>query len=132
MQVVVADLCGGTPAAQLLGATGPGVHSVTVNDTELVVAIPEHDDVVPVGPLRPLLLGEAPGPLAAAYASADLLLTLVPLDPSLGGDHLATWATGAVAMVTAGQSIGDADPCSRRDDPARPDPADLRRARRGG
>jgi capsular polysaccharide biosynthesis protein/O-antigen/teichoic acid export membrane protein len=104
MQVVVADLCRGTPAAHLLGATGPGVHSVTVNDAELVVAIPEHDDVVPVGPLQPLLVEEAPGPLRAAFASADLLLTLVPLDPSLGGDHLVTWATGAVAMVTAGQS----------------------------
>jgi capsular polysaccharide biosynthesis protein len=104
LQVVVADLYSGSPAAHLLGVTDPGVHSVTVNDAELVVAIPEHDDVVPVGPLRPLLLGEAPGPLMAAYATADLLLTLAPLDPSLGGDHLATWATGAVAMVTAGES----------------------------
>ena len=60
--------------------------------------------MVPVGPLQPLLVEEAPGPLRAAFASADLLLTLVPLDPSLGGDHLVTWATGAVAMVTAGQS----------------------------
>ncbi len=104
MQVVVADLCGGAPAAQLLGATEPGVHTVSVNGTDVVVAVPEHDDIVPVGPIRPRLLGQATAPLAAAFASADLLLTLVPLDPSLGGEHLATWANGVVAVVTAGQS----------------------------
>ena len=32
--------------------------------------------------------------------SADLLLTLVTLDPALGGDHLATWATNAVVVVS--------------------------------
>jgi hypothetical protein len=42
--------------------------------------------------------------LAAAYASADLLLTLVTLDPSLGAEHLATWAADAVVVVTAGRS----------------------------
>src|SRR5699024_10657752 len=45
--------------------------------------------------------GEA---LSAAYDSADLLLTLVSLDPLLGGEHLATWATDAVVVVTAGRS----------------------------
>jgi hypothetical protein len=42
--------------------------------------------------------------LVAACESADLLLTLARLDPSTGGDHLATWASDAVVMVTAGQS----------------------------
>ncbi|MGO9083324.1 MAG: hypothetical protein ACLQDY_30590, partial [Streptosporangiaceae bacterium] len=101
MQVVLADLCSGTPAAQLLGATDPGVHTVSVNDTDLVVVVPQPDDVVPAGPLSPLALANEA--LAAAYAPADLLLTLAPLDPSLGADHLATWATGVVAVVTAGQ-----------------------------
>ena len=101
MQVVLADLCSGTPAAQLLGATDPGVHTVSVNDTDLVVVVPQPDDVVPAGPLSPLAVANEA--LAAAYASADLLLTLAPLDPSLGADHLATWATGVVAVVTAGQ-----------------------------
>ena len=41
------------------------------------------------------------------YASADLLLTLVTLDPALGGDHLATWATNAVVVVSAGQSSAE-------------------------
>ena len=32
------------------------------------------------------------------------MLTLATLEPTQSGDHLATWATDAVAMVTAGQS----------------------------
>jgi len=42
--------------------------------------------------------------VTAAYTGADLLLTLATLDASFGGDHLATWATDAVAVITAGRS----------------------------
>ena len=42
--------------------------------------------------------------LASACAGADLVLSLVSLDPARGGDHLGTWATNVVAMVTAGRS----------------------------
>jgi capsular polysaccharide biosynthesis protein len=107
-QVVVADLCSGAPAARLLGAEDPGVHTVSAHDTSLVVAVPERDDMVPVGPLdrgsaqaQRSTFTEA---VVAACASADLLLTLATLDPALGGEHLATWATDAVAVVTAGRS----------------------------
>ena len=107
-QVVVADLSSGAPAAHLLGAKDPGVRAVSVNGAQLVVAVPDRDDVVPVGPLHRTSPQAQPAPaseaLAAAYASADLLLTLVTLDPSLGGEHLATWATDAVVVVTAGRS----------------------------
>jgi capsular polysaccharide biosynthesis protein len=106
-QVVVADLSSGAHAAHLLGAKNPGIRTVSVNGTRLVVALPDRDDVVPVGPLHLTSPQAQPPPatkLAAACASADLLLTLVTLDPSLGGEHLATWATDAVVMVTAGQS----------------------------
>ena len=67
--------------------------------------------------LRPLVLcarsprrrgpAQAGDALVASYASADLLLTLVTLDPALGGDHLATWATNAVVVVSAGQSSAE-------------------------
>ena len=50
-QVVVADLCSGAPAARLLGAADPGVRVAGVDDTRLTVAVPERDDLVPVGPL---------------------------------------------------------------------------------
>ena len=45
--------------------------------------------------------------LVAACSSADLLLTLATLDPAFGGDYLGTWATNAVAVVTAGQSSAE-------------------------
>jgi capsular polysaccharide biosynthesis protein len=107
-RVVVADLCGGAPAARLLGAGDPGVRTVRVQDISLVVAVPERDDLLPVGPLDRGSAQAQRSPfteaVAEACASADLMLTLVTLDPSLGGEHLATWATDAVAVVTAGRS----------------------------
>jgi capsular polysaccharide biosynthesis protein len=106
--VVVADLCRGAPAARLLGVTEPGVHKVSVFDGPLVVAIPHRADVAPIGPLEPTpaqaQLSSFTEAVAAASASANLLLTLATLDPSLGEEHLTTWATGAVAFVTAGKS----------------------------
>jgi hypothetical protein len=101
----VADLCPGAPAARLLGARDPGVQTVNAQGTQLTVTIPERDDVMLAGPLQHASgRGRAAPPLADASASADLLLTLAPLDPSLGAEHLTGWARSAVAMVTAGQS----------------------------
>jgi hypothetical protein len=80
---------------------------VTVGGARLVAAVPDPAEWAPVGPLRPAsrqVLHANSGELATAFASADLLLTLVTLDPSVGGDHLATWAPQAVVIVTAGQS----------------------------
>ena len=42
--------------------------------------------------------------LAAAFESADLMVTVVTPDVALGAEHLPTWATEAVVIVTAGQS----------------------------
>jgi hypothetical protein len=81
---------------------------VDTNGTRLVVAVPEPDDVTPVGPLhRSQTSGQRSSfteAVISACESANLLLTLTSLDPSLGGEHLATWATDAVAIVTAGKS----------------------------
>lgn len=107
-RVVVADLCAGAPAAKLLGAADPGVGAVSVHDTRLVVAVPEPDDMAPGGPLDHRSARDRRSSFSAtvadACASADILLTLATLDPALGGEHLATWATDAVVMVTAGRS----------------------------
>ena len=110
-QVVLADLANGAPAARLLRARKPGIGAVRVNSAHLVVTVPAPDDAAPVGPLpqdaergtpgMPVTPGEA---LAAVYTSADLLLTLVTLDPAVGADYLPTWADGAVVVVTAGRS----------------------------
>jgi len=106
-RVVVADLCRGAPAAMLLGVRDPGVRTVSVEGAQLVTAVPDPTEFAPLGPLGPTSRRGRPGiagELAAACASADLLLTLITLDPSVGGEHLATWAADAVVMVTAGRS----------------------------
>jgi capsular polysaccharide biosynthesis protein len=107
-RVVVADLCSKAPVARLLGATKPGVCEVSAHGTGLVVAVAEPDDLTPVGPLHPVLApaqhSSFTDAVADACASADILLTLITLDPSFGSEHLATWATEATAVVTAGRS----------------------------
>jgi capsular polysaccharide biosynthesis protein len=107
MQVVLADLASGAPAARLVGVRKPGIRAVRVQDAHLVVALPDPSNVVPVGPRHHTSPHDRAAPsrkLVAAYDSADLLLTLATLDPSLGGEHLATWAADAVVVVTAGRS----------------------------
>jgi capsular polysaccharide biosynthesis protein len=107
-KVVLADLSGDASAARKLGVKRPGVHTISVRGTGLVVTLPGPDEIPPVGPLPTApsrtQFGHVDPDLAAACASADLVLTLVVLDPVFGGDHLATWATEAVAVVTAGRS----------------------------
>jgi capsular polysaccharide biosynthesis protein len=105
LQVVVADLCDGAPAAGLLGAASPGVRTVSVQGTHLIVTVPEGDAAVAAGPFQRMAgLAQADEPVVAACTSADLLLILAALDPCLGGEHLAGWTHSAVAMVTAGRS----------------------------
>jgi len=111
MQVVVADLSGGAYLARLLRVSDPGIHTVTQDGANFVVFMPEPEDFAPVGPVptgaSPALPAQASAALLTAFSSADLLLTLAALDPAFGGDHLGTWATSAVAVVTAGASSGE-------------------------
>ena len=110
-QVVAADLSRGAHMAHLLGVKRLGAHEVSQNGVNFMIAVPERDDAAPVGPLRvvtsPAGSAQAGDALVALYASADLLLTLITLDPARGGDHLATWATNAVVVVSAGQSSAE-------------------------
>ena len=107
-RVVVADLVEGAPVAALLQARGSGVRSVTVNGTQLTLAVPEGDDLAPAGPVGQVSADAQRSEFAAlvqeAVADADVLLTLVALDPSVGAEYVASWATSAVAVVTAGRS----------------------------
>ena len=106
--VVLADMSPGTPAARLLGVRQPGVHAVASQDVHLTVAVGAPDDIAPVGPLRggsrPAQLAQPSQELVSASDAADYLLSLVVLDPALGGDYLTTWASDVVVTVTAGQS----------------------------
>ena len=105
-KVVVADLAEGRLAAGLLGVGSPGIHPISKAGVDIMVVVPERDDIALAGPI-PGFRDQSPGidpELAAACASADLLFTLATVDPASGGDYLSTWATDAAAVVTAGES----------------------------
>ena len=110
-QVIAADLSSGAYLAHLSGVKGPGVQTVSRNGVNFMMAVPDRDNPVPVGPLpavtSPAGPAQAGDVLVASDVSADLLLTLVTLDPALGGEHLATWAANAVVVVSAGQSSAE-------------------------
>jgi capsular polysaccharide biosynthesis protein len=110
-QVVVADLSSGAHLAHLLGVRDPGIHPARQNGANLMVVLPDREEVAPIGPVpggaSPAVAARADGALVTACSSADLLLTLAALDPAFGGDHLGTWATNAVAVVTAGRSSAE-------------------------
>jgi capsular polysaccharide biosynthesis protein len=110
-RVVVADLSGGAPLARMLGAEDSGVSAVTHEGVRILVAVPDREEVLPIGPVRgsgsPPAWAPPDEALVTACASADLLLTLVTLDPATGGGHLATWASEAIAVVTAGRSSAE-------------------------
>ena len=107
-RVVLADVSADAAAARSLGVKTAGIHTVTANGAQLIVAVADHDDVAPVGPRRHnsrlAPLAQPDEALVSACDSADVLLTLITLDPALGGEHLATWASDVVIVVTAGQS----------------------------
>ncbi len=106
-RVLVADLTPRAAAARLLGVTKYGVRIVTADGVWMTVAIPDPADVAPAGPVAADWTGRharVSQPLADAYEAADVLLTVAALDPALGAEHLAAWATGAVVMLGAGQS----------------------------
>ncbi len=107
-RVLLADLAAGAPAARLLKVSRPGVQFAGTERERVVVAVPEPSDRLPVGPVRSpsqavprIKPGKA---LAAVHASADLLLTITTLDPTYGAEHLTTWTTDVVVVVTAGRS----------------------------
>jgi capsular polysaccharide biosynthesis protein len=106
--VVVADLSGGAQLARLLATTEPGIHAVGWNGVQFTLALPDPDDAAPVGPwpgpTSPVATAQPSEAVVSACSSADLLVTLATLDPAFGADHLATWATDVVAVVTAGKS----------------------------
>jgi capsular polysaccharide biosynthesis protein len=106
--VILADLSDGARAARLLGVKRPGLNPFDRNGARLLVVVPSRDEAVPIGPLQnhasPEGYAQADEALTTACAKADLVLTLFTLDPASGGEHLTTWATDVVAVVTAGQS----------------------------
>jgi capsular polysaccharide biosynthesis protein len=108
LRIVLADLSAGTLAARQLGVKDPGVTTVTREGVPIVVAVPPRGEIAPIGPLRAVTASSDQAQVSEqfddAFSAADLVLSLVTLDPTVGGDYLATWAARAVAVVTAGRS----------------------------
>jgi capsular polysaccharide biosynthesis protein len=105
MQVLVADLSDGGLVARQLRVRDRGLRSVRVGGQKLTLVVPR--GLLPAGPLASA--GGSPEAeladqdLTAAYAAADLLLTIATVDPAIGADHLGSWATDTVVTVTTGQ-----------------------------
>jgi capsular polysaccharide biosynthesis protein len=110
LRVAVADLVKDAPLARALGVTEAGIRPVQMGDVRVIVVVPDPDDPAPSGPRRAAGTAPLAAPpdedLLSAYRFADLFVTFVELDPALGSEHLATWATNAVAIVTAGATHG--------------------------
>ena len=111
-RVLLADLSQGRHAARLLGEPAPGVQRITSQGAHLVLAVPDADEVTPIGPFRArggaaVRNAATDKALVDAGLSADLVLSLVTLDPRGVSDHLRTWASDAVAVVTAGESTAE-------------------------
>ena len=111
LRIVLADLCPGSPVARLLDVPTSGVHQAQLNDARVVVTAPAEEYVAATGPLKVRSRSGWSDPvdkqLAAACTSADLLLTLAPLDPAIGGEYLSSWANNAVVLVTAGRASAE-------------------------
>jgi len=103
-QVIVADLCAGAPAARLLGVRGAGVQMANGQEGQLAVVVAEPGEITPAGPVTRPAPGVRPVLAREVYQAADVLLALVPLDPSSGSVHLSSWSGRAVAVVTAGEA----------------------------
>jgi hypothetical protein len=106
-RVIIADQTPGAELGRMLGCAGPGLHREVAGQLDLTVAIPEDSVVPPSGPIRRNSAAVSPGgadpELEHAYHSADVLVTLLTIDPGLGADHLRTWARDAVVILTAGK-----------------------------
>jgi capsular polysaccharide biosynthesis protein len=105
-RTVLADLSAGAPAARRLGVIAPGINTVSPEGVPIIVVVPEAGNVAPVGPLgkSPSGAAEVDERLVEASARADLMISMVTLDPAFSSDYLRTWATDAVVVVTAGES----------------------------
>jgi capsular polysaccharide biosynthesis protein len=110
-RVAVADLSGSAILARLLGVREPGIHKVNQDGATLMLVLPDADEIAPAGPVpsgaSPAVPTQASRALISACSSASLLLTFAVLDPAIGGDYIGTWATNAVAVVTAGESTAE-------------------------
>ncbi|WP_371401273.1 hypothetical protein OHA10_25395 [Kribbella sp. NBC_00662] len=109
--VLVADLSDSGRLAAMLGVRTPGTHESRFSEAGLRVDVHRPDQTA--GPAQGCYLhlsdtnrpsGSGDIALDSAWEVADVVLSLSTLTPELGADHLATWASHAAVVVTAGES----------------------------
>lgn len=103
--VLVADLSRRGVLAARLGVTSAGTRpsGVAATADHVTVHLPDAA-TTPEGRLLRLNDDAEDDDLLVAWAVADLVVSLVELRPEMGGDHLRSWSTRAVALVSAGRS----------------------------
>ena len=93
-RVVLADAAEGRP---LVGLLGGGERPGTVR----MVSLGGRPVGLYVAPQDPTRMADNEG-----REDADVILVLATVDPALGADHLAAWASDAVVMVRTGAASG--------------------------
>ncbi|TDO69662.1 hypothetical protein EV651_101707 [Kribbella sp. VKM Ac-2571] len=118
--VLVADLTESGRLARLLGVKLPGTHESRFSEPgrRIDVHLADPGDGPAEGAHLRIADGTRPAnsgtsgrsvnagnvALEASWEVADVVLTLATLTPELGADHLASWASRAAVVVTAGRS----------------------------
>jgi capsular polysaccharide biosynthesis protein len=109
--VLVADLTESGRLAGMLGVSTPGTHESRFSEPGQRIDVHRADQVGAPAQGCYLHLSDNHRPassgdiaLDSAWEVADVVLSLSTLRPELGADHLATWASHATVVVTAGQS----------------------------
>jgi hypothetical protein len=106
-RVLIADL---TPKGALARGANATAKAPSVIEGSrggrLTVAQPSHRERAS-GPLALRRDPDAPQPAwFESWADSDVLITFANVDPASGAEHLRTWSTQAIAIVTAGKSTG--------------------------
>jgi capsular polysaccharide biosynthesis protein len=113
--ILVADLTESGRLARMLGVKTVGTHESRFSEPGRRIDVHRADPDGGPSEGAYLRLGDTSRPassgdvaLDAAWEVADLVLTLAAPAPELGADHLATWASHAAVVVTAGRSTATA------------------------
>jgi capsular polysaccharide biosynthesis protein len=109
--VLVADLSAGGNLARMLGVKEPGTHESKFSEPGRRIDVHLADPAAGLAEGAYLRIGDTGRPagtedvaLDAAWEAADIVLSLATLTPAFGADHLATWASHAAVVMTAGES----------------------------
>ena len=134
-QVVTADLSSDAHLAHLLRVKHAGTHPVSRNGVNFMLAVPDRDDLAPIGPLPPGHVADGP---RASRRCAGRFACIRRSSAHPGHPRSCSWRgppsdmgnqcgrRGECRTVVSGE-----DPCRGRDDTTRWNSAGLRRADRG-